>query len=189
MSCKIEDCTNKHKGHGYCQTHYERIKRNGDLELHYAKTHGLSHIPEYNTWTNMKARCYGKNLPCYKHYGGRGIRVCDEWRNSFEAFLTYVGRKPTPKHTIDRIDVNKGYEPGNVRWATRSIQQANMRPKSSTGEKYIGFIKETERFRVYAPKGTGRRHVAVAATLKEAIAIRDNQVHIAITKVLGGDDE
>lgn len=58
-------------------------------------------------------------------YGGRGIKVCDEWQHDFPAFLAYIGPKPTPKHTIDRIDNAKGYEPGNVRWATREEQNRN----------------------------------------------------------------
>lgn len=82
---------------------------------------------EYAAWSNMKSRCYYKDGPAYPDYGGRGIRVCDQWINSYETFLKDVGRKPTKNHSLDRIDVNGNYEPGNVRWATRDVQNANYR--------------------------------------------------------------
>lgn len=93
----------------------------------HSKTHGMTKSPEYKTWAGMITRCENPNVPEYKMYGGRGIRVCDEWRNSFEAFYAYIGNKPSRKHSIDRIDVNGHYEPGNVRWATPDVQGANTR--------------------------------------------------------------
>jgi hypothetical protein len=78
----------------------------------------------------MKARCTNPKHIGFHVYGGRGIRVCDAWTNDFEAFLAHVGPKPTPTHTIDRIDVNGHYEPGNVRWATYSEQSKNKRPRA-----------------------------------------------------------
>lgn len=82
--------------------------------------------PEYFAWMSMKSRCLNKNNKKYHLYGGRGISVCDEWLK-FEPFFAYVGRKPSPKHSLDRIDCNKGYEPGNVRWATILQQNRNRR--------------------------------------------------------------
>lgn len=88
-----------------------------------ATKHGLRNSRAYNTWSNMKDRCHNPNSARYHLWGGRGIAVCDEWRDDFSAFYAYMGEPPKGT-TIDRIDNDKGYEPGNVRWAT-PIQQAN----------------------------------------------------------------
>lgn len=73
----------------------------------------------------MRKRCYYPAAKNYERYGGRGITVCDEWRNNFSAFLSYMGPKPSPAHSIERIDNERGYEPSNVRWATAKEQAAN----------------------------------------------------------------
>lgn len=78
--------------------------------------------PEYVTWQAMKARCADPNNP---RYGGRGIRVYQMWLDSFDTFFEHVGPRPSPNHSLDRIDNDAGYEPGNVRWATREEQAAN----------------------------------------------------------------
>lgn len=81
--------------------------------------------PEYICWTGMKQRCLNVNHDSYERYGGRGIIVCDRWLESFEDFLSDMGRKPSPAHSIDRRDNDGHYEPGNCRWATGSEQQTN----------------------------------------------------------------
>ncbi len=83
-------------------------------------------LPEYRVWHTMWARCENPNIPGFKYWGGRGIRVCPEWA-AFERFLADVGPRPSPQHSIDRINNDGHYEPGNVRWATRSQQQTNRR--------------------------------------------------------------
>jgi hypothetical protein len=89
--------------------------------------HGASYWPEYQSWSDMKQRCSNPRHPRFNDWGGRGIKVCDRWRHSFENFLADIGRKPTPEHSIDRIDVNGDYEPTNCRWATASEQMSNQR--------------------------------------------------------------
>lgn len=83
--------------------------------------------PEYNVWLAMRDRCSNPDNKDYRHYGGRGIKVCEAWDSSYAAFIADMGYRPTPKHTIDRIEVNGGYEPGNCRWATWSEQRRNTR--------------------------------------------------------------
>lgn len=92
------------------------------------RTHGhaVADTPEYRAWHHAKDRCHNENNQCYGNYGGRGIRVCAEWRNDFVAFLRHIGPRPDG-HSLDRIDNDKGYEPGNVRWATGEEQARNRR--------------------------------------------------------------
>ena len=94
-------------------------------------THGLTNTPEYYTWAAIKRRCYGTYSPDYPDYGGRGIVMCDEWKNDFTVFLRDMGPRPSSSHSIDRKNNDKGYDKENCRWATRSEQQRNKRNSRS----------------------------------------------------------
>jgi len=93
--------------------------------------HGMWKSPEYNTWAKIKQRCHNPKDRAWHNYGRRGIKVCKEWRRSFEVFFAYVGKRPSANHSLDRYPNNDGnYEPGNVRWATASEQRLNKRPNA-----------------------------------------------------------
>jgi len=121
------DCGNKVIVYNYnlknnhttsCGCHQKRVasKKN--------RTHYLTGSTEYRTWANMKNRCYNTRSKRFNDWGGRGIKVCDRWIDSFENFLEDMGKKPTPQHSIDRIDNNGNYTPSNCKWST-TIEQSN----------------------------------------------------------------
>jgi hypothetical protein len=86
--------------------------------------------PEYRCWVDLKQRCTNPRNRRYADYGGRGIAVCERWLNSFTAFLADMGQRPGPEYSLDRVDNDGPYAPGNCRWATQSEQQRNRRDNS-----------------------------------------------------------
>lgn len=96
--------------------------------------------PLYKTWSNMVSRCCNEDDSSYANYGGRGIEVCDEWRNSFEAFAADMGIPPSPEHSIDRRDNDGNYTPENCRWATKSQQMRNRRKFKNNTSGEVGII-------------------------------------------------
>jgi len=89
--------------------------------------HGMYQSREYQVWAGMLQRCYNPKEPSYSNYGARGISVCPQWRDSFERFFKDMGRRPSPKHSLDRIDNSAGYSPANCRWASKKEQARNQR--------------------------------------------------------------
>lgn len=94
--------------------------------------------PNYHVWQSMRDRCLNPRSRAYKDYGGRGISICSEW-DSYKQWFVDMGPRPTPKHTLERIDNNGNYEPANCKWATRKEQQRNRRATryvTIDGQKY-----------------------------------------------------
>jgi hypothetical protein len=123
-TCAVPNCTGKHSARGYCHTHYMRIMAHGDPNTVKLKRHGKDKNT-YNRWLAMVKRCTDPADKHFKNYGGRGITVCERWM-SFENFYADMGKSPDGL-SLDRIDNDRGYEPDNVRWATRKMQQRNRR--------------------------------------------------------------
>ena len=133
--------------------------------------HGLTKHPLYPTWNDMKDRCYNKNNKQYHDYGGRGIKVCENWKNSFTTFLRDVGEKPTKKHTIDRFPNNDGdYEPSNIRWATRTQQERNKGAdkRNPTGVKGVSVSKCGTKYEARIGIGLKKIHLGTHKTLESA---------------------
>jgi hypothetical protein len=100
------------------------------IALNISRTkHGMYKSSEYQAWRDLVQRCTNPDCCNYRHYGARGISVCDRWlgKNGFPAFMEDMGRKPSPLHSIDRINNDGNYEPGNCRWATKKMQRMNQR--------------------------------------------------------------
>lgn len=108
---------------------------------------GRKRSPEYSVWVGIKQRCFDSNMNIYPYYGGRGITMCDRWKNDFLLFLKDMGTRPSKNHSIDRIDNNGNYEPGNCKWSTRSEQMRNKR-----NSRYITINGETLHTKEWAEK-------------------------------------
>lgn len=129
-----------------------------------AKTHGMSKSAEYMTWRRMWSRCTNPIVDRYPRYGGRGISVCDQWK-SFEVFFKDIGVRPSPKHSLGRIDNNGNYEPGNVRWEEPEQQNYNKKStlRLNIGDKSIDMME--------AVKITGQSRDAIVQRIKAGMPV------------------
>lgn len=112
----------------------------------FVKTHGLSRSPEYKCWLDMIQRCQNKKNRAYHNYGARGITVSEHWGSSFSNFIKDMGTRPSQKHSLDRIDNNKGYFKENCRWSLRSEQQRNQRPRHNKKYKGTYYVKKLKKY-------------------------------------------
>ena len=132
------------------------------------KTHGKSHTKLYNVWSTMKRRCYSPGNTKYKNYGARGIQICDEWRNDFVAFYEWAINSGYKEGlTIDRVDVDEGYRPGNCKWATL-LEQAQNKTNSTP----ITFRGKTMSVSMWA-RETGIKRETIKQRIANGWSIKD----------------
>lgn len=147
--CTEQGCSKKHLARGYCVAHYTLHRRHGDIETNgltnSSKTHGMWGTPTYHCWNSMLQRCSNKKDTAYHHYGGRGIKVCDRWQNSFENFYEDMGQRPEGL-TIDRINNEGNYEPSNCRWASMQVQGLNQRRFKTNTSGFTGVYKSGKKW-------------------------------------------
>ena len=149
--CSIYGCDNKLLANGFCRKHYLRWYRYGDPQIVHLIKDGRKKHPLWKTWHEMKLRCNWPEHKFYYRYGGRGIKVCDSWQNDFWLFVKDVGEKPIGT-SLDRINNDGDYEPGNVRWATQKIQSHN----SSCFKKTDELIKKVLSYQRKSKNGRGQ---------------------------------
>lgn len=170
--CNVENCENKHLAKGYCQKHYAKFRKYGD-PLH-TKLHGMSNSSEYKIWRGIIDRCCNMKLHYFKKYGGRGITVCDEWKNSFLAFYRDMGSRPSKNHSIDRIDNEKGYLKENCRWADRTTQARNKRiqKNNKSGFPGVNWDKSRKKWMVTISIKNKTKSIGRFKTIEKAIEER-----------------
>lgn len=133
-------------------------------------------ISERNSWHSMINRCYKEKDIGYENYGGRGIKVCESWLKSFDNFYQDMGSKPTPKHSIDRIDVNGDYEPSNCKWSTITEQNVNKRRtgKPTSGKAGVNWNKKCSKWEVKISDNGKQLSLGVYDNFETAVKVRQD---------------
>jgi hypothetical protein len=136
----------------------------------YPTTHGRYYEPEFQAWKNMIARCTN---PRWSEWYGN-VTVCDAWIESYEEFLEHAGRRPSAEHTLDRKDSKGNYEPGNVRWVTRTVQSRNTKnhKTNKTGARGVSWSKSKGKYRVAIYVADKQHHVGYFDSLEDAADAR-----------------
>ena len=132
--------------------------------------HGRYYEAEFQTWSNMKKRC---SDPRYARWYGN-VSVCDRWLTSYDNFLADVGRRPSPKHSLDRINPKGNYEPGNVRWVTHNVQTRNTRNHctNKTGVRGVSWSKAKKKWRAAIYVDNRQKHIGYFDDLSAAAEAR-----------------
>ena len=177
--CNVKNCKRYYVAKGLCVHHREELKNNGTLtfgnEINKPSSHYL-----YSTWQGMKQRCLNPKNKAYKNYGGRkkgSIKVCNRWVNSFDKFVKDIeslGEKPTPNHSLDRIDNNGDYEISNVRWACKKVQSRNQRSRknSVSGQKGVIYVDCRYKWKASICIDNKSKHLGYYEYLEDAINAR-----------------
>jgi hypothetical protein len=137
--------------------------------------HGLRYTPEYSSWCSMKSRCLGGTSGHYKqYYVARGITVCDRWIDSFENFYADMGPKPSPTHSLDRINNDGNYEPSNCRWADKATQSRNQRTQSNnkSGTRGVYWNNQCQKWAAAIRLNSRTLHLGMFSNLDDAIKAR-----------------
>lgn len=148
--------------------HARKLSSYAALVHGHARTGALS--SEYTTWRTMRNRCSNPKNVSYPNYGGRNIKVCDRWL-CFQNFLADMGRKPTPQHTIDRVDNNGNYEPSNCRWVLPIVQSGNLRTNRFVTVRGRT-VTQAEARRIFAPhlsEGTYKARLSRGWSIEDAL--------------------
>lgn len=139
-----------------------------------ARKHGKTNTTEYRIWLFMKMRCLNPNRKDYRHYGGRGIKICERWLHSFENFLADIGPRPSKDYTLDRIDNNSSYCPENCRWATIYQQRQNQGKRKDNISGVVGVFRHQNRFQACIQVNGNKIMLGRTKTLEEAKVLREN---------------